>query len=75
MAKEMLTPRAAAERIGVSDQTIYNWIAGDVFRGVITRGIGKIPRYLIPLSEVDRIKTLGNYGTIAENSNAHYAHA
>ncbi len=25
--EQLLTPREAAERIGVSDQTIYNWIA------------------------------------------------
>jgi hypothetical protein len=74
MAEEMLTPKQAAERIGVSDQTIYNWIAVDIFRGVIARGIIK-PRYLIPASEVERIKTLGNYGTNTGNSNAHYAHA
>jgi excisionase family DNA binding protein len=74
MAEDRLTPKQAAERIGVSDQTIYNWIAAGIFRGVVERGLMK-KRYLIPAAEVERIKALGNYGTITGNSNAHYATA
>jgi hypothetical protein len=75
MAEEMLTPKAAAEHIGVSDQTIYNWIAASIFRGVVERGLMK-KRYLIPLSEVERIKKLGNYdGVIPGNSYAHHVSA
>jgi excisionase family DNA binding protein len=53
----MYTPKQAAEYIGVSDQSIYRWIARGIFAGVIERGIVK-KRYLIPASEVERVKKL-----------------
>jgi excisionase family DNA binding protein len=56
----MYTPKQAADYIGVSDQSIYRWIARGIFTGVVERGIIK-KRYLIPASEVERIKKLGNY--------------
>lgn len=75
MAEETMTPKQAAAAIDVSDQSIYNWIAAGVFRGVIERGVFK-KRYLIPIAEVERIKKLGNYdGESTGNSNAHYASA
>ncbi|KPV53558.1 hypothetical protein SE17_08955 [Kouleothrix aurantiaca] len=74
MQEEMLTPKEAAAAIGVSDQTIYNWIAAGIFRGVVARGIVK-PRYLISASEVERVKREGNYGPITGNKIAHYATA
>ena len=74
MQEEMLTPKEAAAAIGVSDQTIYNWIAAGIFRGVVARGIVK-PRYLISASEVERIKREGNYGPITGNKVAPYASA
>jgi excisionase family DNA binding protein len=69
--KAMYTPKDAAAYIGVSDQTIYRWIDRDVFTGVIVRGIVK-KRYLIPASEVERVKQL-EHGL--GNSNAHYVTA
>ena len=75
MAEETMTPKQAAAAIEVSDQTIYNWIAQGIFRGVIERGVFK-KRYRIPLSEVERIRQLGKHdGPITGNSNAHYATA
>jgi excisionase family DNA binding protein len=71
MEEKMLTPKEAAERIGVSDQTIYNWIAARIFHNVIKRGIFK-KRYLIPISEVERIRQMGNE---SGNSYTHYASA
>jgi excisionase family DNA binding protein len=75
MAEETMTPKQAAAAIDVSDQTIYNWIAAGVFQGVLERGVFK-KRYRIPISEVERVKKLGNYDRpITGNSNAHYANA
>ena len=68
MADEMMTPKQAAVYIGVSDQTIYNWIAAEIFKGVIARGLLK-KRYHIPKPEVERSKREGNYDLIVGNSN------
>lgn len=37
MVNELMTPKQAAAHIGVSDQTIYNWIAAEIFQGVKKR--------------------------------------
>jgi excisionase family DNA binding protein len=69
MPEEMMTPKQAAAHIGVSDQTIYNWIESGVFKNVVARGITEKKRYLIPASEVERVKREGNYGLIVGNNN------
>ena len=63
---DYITPKDAALYIGVSDQTIYNWIAAGIFQGVIKQGIIK-PRYHIPKVEVERVRVEGNYGELAGN--------
>jgi excisionase family DNA binding protein len=56
-----------AERIGVSDQTIYNWIADGTMQGYRMRGM-KRKRYTIPMGEVERLRRA--YEEIVEgNSN------
>jgi excisionase family DNA binding protein len=48
-------PQEAATHIGVSDQTIYNWIAAGIVKRF--RAIGMLrKRYLIPESEVERLR-------------------
>ena len=68
MPEVFMTPKEAALRIGVSDQTIYNWIAAGHFQGVLERGLMK-KRYLIPASEVERIRVQENYGEIRGKNN------
>ena len=58
MPEQTMTPKQAAAYLGVSDQTIYNWIAAGILRDVIARGVFK-KRYQIPISEVERVKALG----------------
>ena len=56
----MYTPKQAAAELGVSDQSIYRWIAA----GLITataRGLTKKRRYLIAASEVERAEREGNF--------------
>jgi excisionase family DNA binding protein len=61
MSDETLyTPKQVAEALGVSDQTIYRWIAAGVLRAT-PRGLVK-KRYLISASELDRARREGNYG-------------
>lgn len=62
MAETMYTPKQAADELGVSDQTIYRWIERGLIQ-VIARGLTK-KRYLIPASEVARVKQEGNYGDL-----------
>ena len=52
----MLTSKQAAAHIGVSDQAIYNWIADGIVRDYRARGMKKKKRYLIPASEVERLR-------------------
>ena len=59
MPEQTMTPKQAAAYLGVSDQTIYNWIAAGILRDVIARGVFK-KRYQIPISEVERVKALGD---------------
>jgi len=53
--EQLLTPREAAERIGVSDQTIYNWIADGTVQRYRMKGM-KRKRYIIPMGEVERLR-------------------
>ena len=65
--EQLLTPREAAERIGVSDQTIYNWIADGTVQRYRMREM-KRKRYTIPIGEVERLRNV--YEEIVEgNSN------
>jgi excisionase family DNA binding protein len=62
MAEPMYTPKQAADELGVSDQTVYRWIERGLVQ-VIARGLTS-KRYLIPASEVERVKREGNYGDL-----------
>ncbi len=76
MREQVMTPKQAATYIGVSDQTIYNWLAADIIKGVMKKGLRlKKPRYLIPLSEVERVKLEGNYGLVEDKKNGLAARA
>src|SRR5262249_53318637 len=51
--EQLLTPGEAGERIGVSDQTIYNWIADGRVQRYRMRGM-KRKRYTIPMGDGSR---------------------
>lgn len=53
--KQEFTPLEAADYIGVSDQSVYNWIAEGVVRQIRRDGF-KRPRYFIPHTEVERLR-------------------
>jgi excisionase family DNA binding protein len=53
--EQELTPREAAEYIGVSDQPIYNWIADGTMLRYRMKGM-KRERHTIPMGEVERLR-------------------
>lgn len=54
----MITPKEMAERLGVSDQTVYRWIASAFIRyEEKPQGLFR-KRYSIPESEVERIRRI-----------------
>jgi len=54
----MYTPKQAAAELGVSDQSIYRWIAAGLISAT-ARGLTKKRRYLIAASEVERAEREG----------------
>ena len=58
MAETMYTPKQVAEALGVSDQTIYRWIAAGILQAT-ARGLVK-KRYLISACEFERVRREGN---------------
>jgi excisionase family DNA binding protein len=71
--KATYTPKEAAESLGVSDETIYRWLRSGLMSAA-RRGLVKA-RYLIPASEVERVRQEGNYGEPEGNKIGHYASA
>ena len=65
--EKQLTPKQAAESIGVSDQSIYNWLADGTIRRFRTRGVKQKKRYLIPETEVERLRL--EYNGLSEGNN------
>ncbi len=51
---DYVTTTEALEMLGVSDQTVRNWVKAGRFAGVIQTRFGK--RYLIPVAEVERVR-------------------
>ena len=65
--EKQLTPKQAAESIGVSDQSIYNWLADGTIRRFRTQGVKQKKRYLIPETEVERLRL--EYNGLSEGNN------
>jgi excisionase family DNA binding protein len=57
MEETTYTPKEAAKQLGVSDQTIYNWIARGIIRADSRGILRKFHR--VPASEVERMRKIG----------------